>query len=213
MDSPSIVVLVSSLIGYILGSINTSLLIGKAFYKVDVRESGSGNAGATNTLRTLGKGAAIAVLIGDFLKGVIACLICRYVFGEINPGSGVHLGEYMAGLFVVIGHNWPVFFGFKGGKGVMTSFAVLLMFSPIAALICLIAFIIIVAISRYVSLGSMVGAVLFLVIIVILGEPLPLILIGAVLVALILLRHRDNIKRLISGNEKKLNFNKQQGEE
>ena len=146
-----IVIIFSSLIGYLIGSVNTSIIIGKLLYKADVRDYGSGNAGATNALRAFGKGAALAVIVGDLLKGILACLIGRYVFGEINPGSGIFLGEYFAGFFAVIGHNWPVYFGFKGGKGVATSFAVILMFSPVAALICLGAFIVIVAITRYVS--------------------------------------------------------------
>jgi len=201
-----IVIVFSSIVGYLLGSVNTSIIIGKLFYKADVREYGSGNAGATNTLRTFGKTAALAVLVGDFLKGVLACLIGRYVFGEIDPGSGVYLGEYFAGFFAVIGHNWPVYFNFKGGKGVLTSFAVILMFSPVAALICLGAFIIIVAVTRYVSLGSMLSAILFLIMAFILNEPLPMLLIGTVLVVLIIIRHSSNIKRLIAGNEKKITF-------
>lgn len=199
-----IVIVFSSVIGYLLGSVNTSIIIGKLVYKTDVREHGSGNAGATNVLRTFGKKAALAVVAGDFLKGVLACLIGRYVFGEINPGSGIFLGEYFAGFFAVIGHNWPAYFGFKGGKGVMTSFAVILMFSPMAALICLGAFIVIVAITRYVSLGSMLSAILFLIILF--NEPLPMLLIGTALVALIIIRHSANIKRLFAGNEKRLTF-------
>lgn len=206
---PEIIVIVfSSIIGYLLGSVNTSIIIGKIVYKTDVREHGSGNAGATNVLRTFGKAAAIAVIAGDFLKGVLACLIGRYVFGEVDPGTGIFLGEYFAGFFAVIGHNWPAYFGFKGGKGVMTSFAVILMFSPVEALICLGAFIVIVAITRYVSLGSMLSAVLFLILAFILNEPLPMLLIGAAMVALIIIRHSANIKRLIAGNEKKLSFKK-----
>ncbi len=201
-----IVILFSSIIGYLFGSVNTSILVGKLLHKVDIREHGSGNAGATNTLRTLGKGAAILVVIGDFLKGVLACLVGRYVFGELNPGDGVYLGQYMAGFFAVVGHNWPVYFGFKGGKGVMTSFAVALMLSPLAALACLVGFIIIVAITKYVSLGSMVCAIIFPIAALILNEPLPMVLIGIALVTLIIWRHRANIERLIAGNEKKLSF-------
>ncbi|NLX63330.1 MAG: glycerol-3-phosphate 1-O-acyltransferase PlsY [Clostridiaceae bacterium] len=201
-----IVITFSSIVGYLLGSINTSIIVSKVFYKTDIREYGSGNAGTTNVLRTFGRTAALAVLVGDFLKGVLACLIGRYVFGEINPGSGVYLGEYFAGLFSVIGHNWPVYFNFKGGKGVLTSFAVILMFSPLAALICLGVFIIIVAVTRYVSLGSMLSAILFLVLAFIFNEPLPMLLIGTILVALIIIRHNSNIKRLLAGNEKKITF-------
>ena len=95
-------VLFSALAGYLLGSINTSLIVGKLLYKTDVREHGSGNAGATNTLRTLGKGAAVAVVLGDLLKGIIACLLGRFLSGELTPGSGIYAGEYLAGFFAVL---------------------------------------------------------------------------------------------------------------
>jgi glycerol-3-phosphate acyltransferase PlsY len=206
MDIVVIVIFFSSVIGYLVGSVNTSIIVGKLLYKVDIREHGSGNAGATNTLRTLGKSAAAYVVIGDFLKGVLACLIGRWVFGEINPGDGIFIGEYMAGFFAVVGHNWPVYFGFKGGKGVMTSFAVALMFSPMAALICLVVFIIIVAMTRYVSLGSMVSAAIFPAAALLFNEPLYMVLTGAALAVLIIWRHRANIGRLVSGNESKLSF-------
>lgn len=201
-----LVILLSSAVGYLLGSVNTSIIVGKLLFRVDIREHGSGNAGATNTLRTLGKGAAAAVVAGDFIKGILACLIGRYVFGEINPGEGVYAGEYLAGFFAVVGHNWPVYFGFKGGKGVMTSFAVAMMFSPLAALICLAGFIIIVAITRYVSLGSMVGAAIFPLAVLLLGEPVMMVITGIALVALIIWRHKANIERLVAGSEKKLSF-------
>ncbi|HHY63847.1 MAG TPA: glycerol-3-phosphate 1-O-acyltransferase PlsY, partial [Clostridiaceae bacterium] len=167
----AIIIIFSSVIGYLIGSVNTSIIIGKLFFRTDVREHGSGNAGATNALRTLGKGAAAAVVAGDFIKGILACMIGRWVFGEINPGDGIYIGEYMAGLFAVVGHNWPVYFGFRGGKGVMTSFAVAVMFSPLSAAICLAGFIVVVAITRYVSLGSMVAAVIFPVMALAFGEP------------------------------------------
>ncbi|HBR01803.1 MAG TPA: acyl-phosphate glycerol 3-phosphate acyltransferase [Ruminiclostridium sp.] len=197
-------VVLSSIIGYLLGSVNTSIIVGKLFFKTDIREQGSGNAGATNAFRTLGKGAAAAVLAGDFLKGVISCLLGRYLGGELIPG--VYAGEYAAGLFAVLGHNWPVYFDFKGGKGVLTSFAVLLMFSPMAALICLAAFILIVALTRYVSLGSIIGAAIFPVAAYFCGGPSLLIAVGTFLASLIIIRHRANIQRLLEGSEKKLNF-------
>ncbi|HHW22096.1 MAG TPA: glycerol-3-phosphate 1-O-acyltransferase PlsY [Clostridiaceae bacterium] len=208
-----IIILFSSFIGYLIGSVNTSIIVGKLLFRVDVREHGSGNAGATNALRTLGKGAAIAVVIGDFLKGILACLIGRWVFGELNPGDGVFIGEYMAGFFAVVGHNWPIYFGFKGGKGVMTSFAVAMMFSPLSALICLAVFIIIVAITRFVSLGSMVSAAIFPVLAIVFNEPLYMVLTGVALVALIIWRHKANIERLVSGNETKLSLKKHKEKE
>lgn len=197
----------SAVIGYLLGSLNTSIIVGK-LYKIDVRNHGSGNAGATNTLRVLGKIPALLVVLGDFLKGAIACLIGRYLAGETFPQ--VYAGEYIGGLFAVLGHNWPVYFGFKGGKGVMTSFAVVLMFSPWAALISLLCFIVIVALTKYVSLGSMIGAVLFPIAAFLLKEPAMMVGTGAFLGLLIVVRHRSNIKRLIAGEEKKLSFNKKE---
>lgn len=197
-------IILSALIGYLLGSVNTSLVIGKLFYKKDVRQYGSGNAGATNTLRTLGKTAALMVVIGDSLKGILACLIGRWLAG--GASAGVYAGEYAAGVMAVVGHNWPLYFGFRGGKGVMTAFAVVLMLSPIAALISLLAFIAVVAVTRYVSLGSMTGAAAFPLVAWLMGEPLFLVLTGALLAVLIVCRHSSNIRRLVEGNEKKLSF-------
>ncbi|HOK42777.1 MAG TPA: glycerol-3-phosphate 1-O-acyltransferase PlsY [Thermoclostridium caenicola] len=197
-------ILLSAVAGYLLGSINTSLVVGKLFYKKDVRQYGSGNAGATNTLRTLGKTAAAIVVVGDLLKGILACLIGRWLPGE--TAAGVYGGEYAAGIMAVIGHNWPLYFGFKGGKGVMTAFSVVLMFSPLAALICLLAFIVIVAITRYVSLGSIIGGAAFPLVAWLMGEPLLLVLTGVLLGLLIIIRHASNIRRLLEGNEKKLSF-------
>lgn len=197
-------IILSAVAGYLLGSANTSLILGKLFYKKDVRQYGSGNAGATNTLRTLGKTAALLVVAGDFVKGMLACLIGRWLAGETS--AGVWAGEYAAGLMAVIGHNWPLYFSFKGGKGVMSAFSVAVMLSPFAALICLSGFILIVAVTRYVSLGSMVGGIAFPVMTWILGEPLFLVLTAAVLAILIIFRHSSNIRRLLEGSEKKLSF-------
>lgn len=193
-------IILSAVAGYLLGSVNTSLVLGKLFYKKDVRQYGSGNAGATNTLRTLGKTAAIMVVVGDFLKGILACLIGKWLAGETS--DGVYGGMYVAGIMAVIGHNWPLYFGFKGGKGVMTAFAAVLMFSPLAALICLLSFVLVVAITRYVSLGSIIGGAAFPLVAWILGEQLFLILTGVLLALLIIFRHSSNISRLLDGNEK-----------
>lgn len=204
-------IIISALLGYLLGSINSSLVIGKLFYKKDVRDFGSGNAGATNTFRTLGKSAAISVIAGDILKGVIACLIGLLLVGETSPG--VYGGEYIAGIFAVIGHNWPIYFGFKGGKGVLTSFTVALFFSPMASLICLGVFILIMIFTHYVSLSSMVCAVIFPVLAYLLGAPLLAVLSGTFLALLIVYRHTPNIKRLLAGSEKKLSFKSKSVEE
>lgn len=201
-----LMLVVSAIIGYLLGSVNASLVVGKVFFKKDVRQYGSGNAGTTNTLRTLGKGAAAAVLAGDLLKGVLAVLAGYLLAGETTPGE--YAGGYVAGFFSIVGHNWPIYFGFRGGKGVLTSFAVVLMFSPLAALICLAGFILIVSLTKYVSLSSMVCALLFPLAAWLFGEPLSMILAGVLLALLIVMRHKENIKRLMTGSEKKLSFTK-----
>lgn len=155
--------------GYLLGSLNGSLIIGKLFYNQDVRKHGSGNAGATNTLRTLGKTAAAGVLAVDILKGILACITGRLIIGD-SDNLG-YVGMYAAGFAAIIGHNWPVFFGFKGGKGVLTTFSVVMYISPLPALVCLGIFIIVVAITRYVSLGSMIAAVCWPVVSALLACP------------------------------------------
>lgn len=194
------------LVGYLLGSVNTSLVVGKWLYKTDIREHGSGNAGATNALRTLGKKAAIMAIIGDGLKGVLACLFGRLLLGE--TAEGVYAGAYIGGMMSVIGHNWPVFFGFKGGKGVMTSFAVILTLAPFPALICGLVFIVLVAVWRMVSLGSIVAATCFPLVVALMGAPLLLVLVGVFIALLINIRHLGNIQRILSGTEKKLSFGK-----
>ncbi|NLK69699.1 MAG: glycerol-3-phosphate 1-O-acyltransferase PlsY [Clostridiaceae bacterium] len=196
----------SIIIGYLFGSLNGSLIIGKVFYKKDIRKHGSGNAGTTNTLRILGKNAAIAVIVIDILKGIIACVIGGLLVGNIETFG--YIGMYFAGLAAVIGHNWPIFFSFKGGKGVLTTFTVMLYISPIPALICLGIFIIVVAFTRYVSLGSIVAAAFWPLISFIFNLPITLIILGIFMVALIIVRHKENIVRLINRTEKKLSFKK-----
>jgi glycerol-3-phosphate acyltransferase PlsY len=196
--------ILTAIAGYLLGSVNTSLVVGKLLYKKDIRQYGSGNAGLTNTLRTLGKTAALLVVFGDVIKGVLACLIGFYLAGETS--EGVHGGVYVAGLFAVVGHNWPVYFGFKGGKGALTSLAVAMYFSPLAALACLGVFIAILAVTRYVSLGSIVSAILFPAAALLFGSPLFAVITGSALAVMIVLRHVSNIKRLLAGNESKISF-------
>ncbi|NLM28030.1 MAG: glycerol-3-phosphate 1-O-acyltransferase PlsY [Clostridiaceae bacterium] len=199
-----IYVVLSVIVGYLLGSINASVIIGKILYRKDIREYGSGNAGVTNTLRTFGKPAAAAVLIVDFLKGIAACLIGHLLVGYIDNFGWV--GVYLAGFAAVLGHNWPVFFGFRGGKGVLTSFAVVMYISPVPALICLAVFIVVVALTRYVSLGSMVGAVFWPIVSLFYNLPALVVAVAVLMSVLIVIRHKDNIKRLFDGTEKKLSF-------
>lgn len=198
----------SIIAGYLLGSLNGSLVVGKLFYKKDVRMYGSGNAGATNTLRALGPAAAAAVVVVDLMKGILACLIGQVVAGYTDNYG--YIGMYTAGFAAVLGHNWPVFFGFRGGKGVLTTFAVILYISPFPALVCLGIFIIIVALTRYVSLGSLIASVCWPAVSLFFNLPGLLRILGTLMVVLIIVRHRDNIKRLINGTEKKISFGKQE---
>jgi len=197
-------IVLTVVIGYLLGSINASVIIGKIFYGKDIREYGSGNAGATNTLRTFGKPAAAAVFVVDFLKGVAACFVGQLLVGHIDNFGWA--GVYLGGFAAVLGHNWPAFFGFRGGKGVLTSFAVVLYISPVPALICLAVFIITVALTMYVSLGSILGAICWPVVSLFFKLPSLMIAIAVFMSLLIVFRHKDNIKRLFNGTEKKLSF-------
>lgn len=197
-------VILSIFTGYLLGSINAALVIGKVFFKKDIRNYGSGNAGATNVLRTFGKGAAAAVLVIDFLKGILACLAGQLLTGKIDNIGW--LGMYLAGFSAVIGHNWPLYFNFKGGKGVLTSFAVILYISPVPALICLAVFIVIVSVTKYVSLGSIIAAILWPVVSVFFDLPAFMLAIAVLMVILIIIRHKENITRLFQGTEKKISL-------
>jgi glycerol-3-phosphate acyltransferase PlsY len=195
-------------LGYLLGSLNTAVIVGKIYGK-DISSHGSKNAGLTNTLRVFGKSAAAFVLAGDILKGIIACFI------------GLHLGVYVysgeikdcvsllaAGAGAIIGHNWPVYFGFKGGKGALTAAAVLFMIDWVMALICLGFFVIIVALTRYVSLGTIYATMFFVAIsfIPVFGNTFYFYIFACLMAFTVIFKHNENIQRLLSGTENKLTF-------
>ncbi len=190
----------SAVIGYMLGSLNSSIIVGK-FYGVDVRMHGSGNAGITNALRTLGKKAALFVLLGDIAKGLIAYLVGYLI-------CGTHLGGMIGGTAAILGHVWPVYFGFKGGKGVLTSLAVLLLIDWRIALGLLGVFVVIVLITRYVSLGSIIAAALFPIAAVVFSRGIETVIFSGIIAVLIIAKHHANIKRLLDGTESKLSFSK-----
>lgn len=196
-------------VAYLIGSINSSILISRAVMGKDIRESGSGNAGATNMLRTMGKKYAIITLVIDILKGVVSLLLAKLA---INFGA-YEVSMYVAGVAAVVGHNFPVFFGFKGGKGVATSLGVILLLDWKIGLITLVIALAIMAISKYVSLGSVMAALVFVIIqivVMIATDSFDITRLVCVLIlgGLLIIRHRANIKRLLNGTENKLGSKK-----
>lgn len=201
--------IIVTIIAYLLGSISFSVIISKKMAGFDVREKGSGNAGSTNVLRTVGKKAAILTLICDCLKGVIAVLI-GLLAGKIVKNLDDALLVQLAGIAVVLGHTFPIFFKFKGGKGVATSLGVLLVINWQIGLICLVFALVLMALTRMVSLGSISAAVLFPVLTIFIRNhylvPGNYIVFGVILAAFVIFNHRENVKRLISGKENKINL-------
>ena len=218
---------VIGIVAYLLGSVNSSIIVGK-FHKIDIREHGSGNAGLTNTLRTLGKKAAAFVLIGDILKGVLAILFARLlaptvIVGEFNFNGNIlplektytDLAMQIAGVLVILGHIFPVFYKFKGGKGVLTSATVIMMVNWQVGLACLLVFIVVVALTRYVSLGSVLSAFAFPLLFIGLDkyvgmmEDFSWIMFGCILASIVIFMHRGNIVRLWKNTERKLGEKKE----
>lgn len=196
------------IIAYLLGSIPTAVWVGKSKYGIDVREHGSKNAGATNTFRVLGKKAGITVLSIDVLKGFVATFL-PFLFG-VGPWQSDELFtvQILAALAAVVGHVFPVFAGFRGGKGVATSLGVIIGLHPPAAGICIGVFLIVFIISKYVSLGAICAAVTFPASIYFIFGIKSVWLNGfsILLASLVIIAHRQNIKRLMCGNENKMNL-------
>lgn len=186
---------------YLLGAIPTGILVSRLWRGVDIRQYGSGGSGATNVYRTLGKPAAAAVLLLDFVKGSIAVLVARLLDAD------AYLLTALAGVAAVAGHTWPVYVGFKGGKGIATGWGALLVISPIASIATIIGLVIALT-TRYVSLGSILGAVAgvaTLLVLSIIGlQPVEYIAFIIPAMIFILFRHSDNIKRLLRGDERRL---------
>ena len=209
--------IIVALVGYLIGSISFSIIISKKMAGFDVREKGSGNAGTTNMLRSVGKKAAAITLICDILKGVVAIIIA-IIAGNIAKNLDRELLIQIAGIAVVLGHTFPVFFGFKGGKGVATSLGVLLVSNWQIGLICLVFAVVLMALTRMVSLGSCAAAILFPVLTLFINEHYIVLTEGKrgnaylmysiILAVIVLYNHRSNIKRILSGTENKLSFSK-----
>lgn len=194
-DNILIYVLVS-VIAYFLGNFATSYIVSMRSAKIDIRQHGSGNAGATNVLRVLGAKAAAVTFIGDALKGVLAVILGRYLGGSY--------GAILGGLFVVIGHNWPILLRFKGGKGIATTIGTMLAMNPLVVLIVFAIGVVILAATRYVSLASIVGMIILPITMILLKQPPEYIIFSVILALLAVYRHRTNIGRLMKGTESKL---------
>ena len=206
--------IIVAIIAYLIGSISFSVIISKKMAGFDVRDKGSGNAGTTNMLRTVGKKAALITLICDILKGVIAILIA-ILAGNIIQNLDKALLVQLAGVFVILGHTFPVFFKFKGGKGVATSLGVLLMTNWQIGLICLVFALVLMALTRMVSVGSIAAAVLFPVLVLFINQNyivpssnLSYLIYSIVIAILVIFNHRANVKRIFTGTESKISFKK-----
>lgn len=193
------------LAAYLLGSIPTAYIFGRLLKGVDIRTQGSGNVGATNAFRVLGKGPGTAVLLLDILKGVLALRL----IGPFFDVQGV-LWTALLGIAAVVGHNWTIFLEFKGGKGIATTLGVLIGLAltfpklGIVLLLCIMSWGIVFVISGYVSLASMAASVVLPVVMAVTGQPLEMILLGGVFCVFVITRHRPNIKRLLAGQESRV---------
>ncbi len=199
---------IAVVLAYLLGSLNFSIIISKLTMKKDIRDFGSGNAGTTNSLRVMGMKKTIFVLLGDILKGVVAIFVATRMVSDVN----IAILRSAASLACILGHTYPVFFRFRGGKGVLTTAAVIGSFNLPICLIAVSVFIIIVAITRYVSLGSIIAIwtvpFLFALFEGVNFDGMVYIILGVVIAAFVTFLHRSNIKRLVAGNENKLKFKK-----
>ncbi|XEC97661.1 glycerol-3-phosphate 1-O-acyltransferase PlsY [Paenibacillus tarimensis] len=189
-------------LSYLLGSVAFSIIVARLVKGIDIRQHGSGNAGATNTLRVLGKGPAVIVFLLDIGKGVAAVYLGQWL------GGGGEWPMVLSGLAAIAGHNWPVWFRFKGGKGIATTIGVMATLAFLPALSAGVLAILLIVITRYVSLGSLVFAALTPIFILVLDYPLPLFWASLVICVFAFVRHRSNIVKLLQGKENKLGTGK-----
>ncbi|MGI5895247.1 MAG: glycerol-3-phosphate 1-O-acyltransferase PlsY [Candidatus Merdivicinus sp.] len=202
-----IALVLSGFFAYLIGSVNFAIIVTRLFAKKDIRDFGSGNAGMTNVLRTLGKGPAALVTIGDFCKGMLAVLIGHLILGLLNGGVPFY-ADYLIALLVMLGHCFPVFYGFRGGKGILVSAGVILVLDWRVFLIVFAVFMVVVLLKKIVSLASICTAVAFPIatLVVALLDNSPYVLwdtLSAILIAaIVIFMHRGNIKRLLNGTEK-----------
>jgi acyl phosphate:glycerol-3-phosphate acyltransferase len=195
---------------YLVGAIPTALWVGQAFYGIDIRKHGSGNSGATNTFRVLGKKPGSVVMLVDIFKGWAATSLAGLLvlLGAIQPDNLI-IFQLILGMVAVVGHIFPVYAQFKGGKGIATLLGMVLAIHLEAALVCMAIFLVVLFTSRYVSLGSMIAALAFPILLFLPRfnpeEPI-LIIFGFIIFAIVVLTHRKNINRLLQGEESKANL-------
>ena len=203
--------IVMAIIAYAIGSVNFSVIFSRKFAGFDVREKGSGNAGTTNMLRTVGKKAAIITLVCDILKGVVSILIAILI-GNIAKDVDKAILVQIAGFCAVLGHTFPIFFEFRGGKGVATCLGILLLTNWQIGLICLTFGVLLIAITRMVSLGSSMAAILYPILTIFIHENYIVdgnyVIFGILLGLFVVFNHRKNLQRIISGTENKISFKK-----
>jgi glycerol-3-phosphate acyltransferase PlsY len=213
--------ILSALAAYLIGSISFSIIFTRLFLKTDVREHGSGNAGTTNVLRTAGKLPALLTLLFDFLKAVAAVTIARLLLGifQVNIGGNLQLTvtvSFVAGIFCILGHIYPVYFSFRGGKGALTAVALVALIHPGIFIIEILIFTIVVLITKYVSAGTVIAAIFYpittLLLLSFFGDRYAFLdaLFALIISAIVIYKHKANIKRLLSGTESKLGQKKKE---
>lgn len=212
-------ILAAAVVSYLLGSCNSSIIVVRLLKNEDIREHGSCNAGLTNTLRCYGKKCALITLIGDLLKGVVAVfisrLICSLLEGGLSPDNDTHYIAYIAGFFAIIGHVFPLYYGFKGGKGVLVGVSTFIAVDPLLFFILILVFAIVLSISKYVSLASITASSLcpvatFLLHYFVYGDSLSYSFLytalALIMASVVVYMHKTNIIRLKNGNENKFSF-------
>ena len=209
--------IIVALIAYLIGSINFSIILSKKMAGFDIREKGSGNAGTTNMLRAVGKKAAVITLICDILKGVVSILIAVLI-GKITKSLDNNLNALLvqlAGIFVILGHTFPIFFKFKGGKGIATALGVLLITNWQIGLICLVFALVLIALTKMVSVGSISAAILFPILVVFINQNYIVptsnsnwsyLVFSIIIALLVIFNHRANEQRILNGTENKISF-------
>jgi len=209
MPTPEIILFV--LLAYLTGAFPSAVWVGKTFYNIDVREYGSGNAGATNTFRVLGKGAGIPVFLMDVLKGWLSVSYVNFISNaDILSPELFFENQLTFGIAAVIGHLFPIYTGFRGGKGIATMFGLLIGLQPLAAAFSFVVFVVVFMISKYVSLSSIIASLFFpIFVILVLGSINPSLNLFAIFIPILsLITHQKNIERLARGEEIKIKFGK-----